>query len=187
MTPGFRALSPACGLLALSAPTYASNAYSLALPPQHLHGLCHELFHKPGGAGLRAATSRSRAAAHISPEIFGHIVGLAVTNAREAHVKECLFELGVSTNKINGEWTGVSFARFQRLVKLVGGVWREETHGGTSLLMRFLWEKARSKTDLLHFLLAVHTHAPVLEPTFVADIAQHQQVILLSTNLVHMV
>jgi len=40
MRPEFLALSPACGLLALSAPTFASNAYSLSLPPGHLQGEC---------------------------------------------------------------------------------------------------------------------------------------------------
>jgi hypothetical protein len=172
LKPSFFPLSPACGLLSLSAPTFASNAYSLALPPGHIHGLCRELFHKQGdGAALRAATSRSRAAAHLSPEMLGHIVGLAITGAHEARVKECLGELGVTTNRINGEWTGVSFARFQRLVKLVGGVWREETYvrGGTSLLMRFLWERARDKDDLLSYLLALHSHVPVLHPSFAHD------------------
>ena len=183
MNPGFFALSPACGLVALSATTFASNAYSLALPPGHLHGLCRELYHRPGdGGALRAATSQSRVAAHLSPQLFGHIVGLSVTGANPAQVKDCLGALGVATNRINGEWTGVSFERFQRLVRLINGLWREEKHASsTSLLMRFLWEKARSKNDLLDFLQALHTHVQVLLPAFAdADAAHRQQWLLQS-------
>ena len=144
----------------------------------HLHGLCRELFHAPGdGAALRPTTSRSRAAAHLSPQLLGHVVGLAVTGAREGYVKECLAENGVRTNKVHGEWTGVSLARFQRLVQLVGGVWREDTHvrGGTALLMRFLWEKALSKDDLLAYLMALHSHFPVLQSSFAHDTARHAE------------
>ena len=98
-----------------TAPSFASNAFSINMS-DHLHGLCRELFHAPGdGAALRPTTSRSRAAAHLSPQLLGHVVGLAVTGAREGYVKECLAENGVRTNKVHGEWTGVSLARFQRL------------------------------------------------------------------------
>jgi hypothetical protein len=38
LRPGCIALSPACGIFALAAPTFASNAYTLALPPGHLQG-----------------------------------------------------------------------------------------------------------------------------------------------------
>jgi hypothetical protein len=179
LRPAACALSPACGLFALSTPTFASNAYSVMLPPGHLHLLCKELFYKPSdSAPLRVAASRSRAAAHLSPEILGHVVGLAATGACPSAVKDCLGSLGIATNKIHGSWTGVSMARWQRLVQLVGGVVcgeQGQVTGGTALLMRFLWEKARCKADILSFLLALHAHTPVLQPALAADPSQHRQ------------
>ena len=136
-------------------------------------GLCRELFHKPHGGALRVANSRSRAASHLSPDMLGHIVGLGITDASEAAIKECLSSQGITTNKIHGEWTGVSLARFLRLVRLVGSVWRDEKNmcAGTSLVARFAWEKAKSKDDLLSFLLALHSHTPILRPGVVEGLS----------------
>ena len=39
------------------------------------------------------------------------------------------------------------------------------------MLMRFLWDKAQSKQDLLVFLQAVHLHTPVLLPSFAAKLS----------------
>ena len=83
--------------------------------------------------------------------MLGHIVGLAITDAKNEDVRDCLGQLGIATNRVNGERRGVSFARYQRLVQLIGDVWRDDSNlcGGTSMLMGFLWDKAQSKQDLL--------------------------------------
>ena len=72
-------------------------------------------------------------------------------------------------------YTGVSLARFHRLVQLIGSVWRDERNmcAGSSMLMRFLWEKARCKEDILGFLLALHEHTPVLLPGVVEGLSVH--------------
>ena len=106
-------------------------------------------------------------------------MGLAVSGACHKTVRRCLGELGITTNRVHGEWSGVSFARYQRLVELVHGCLcideRHAPRGGAALLMRFVWEKARSKQDMLRFLQAVHSHVPVLEPSFAADPSQQQE------------
>lgn len=60
----------------------------------------------------------------------------------------------------------MSYARWERLVGLVCGVAStmelEECEAGMPLLLRFLWEKATSKEDLLDFLLKLHQNAPLL-------------------------
>ena len=173
MHRNFFPLSPVCGLLGLAAPTFSSNAFDLQLPGSDLHLLCNELFLRPGdGAALRIVTSRSKAAAHISPTIFGHIVGLAITNAPQHQVKTCLNALGVATNRVHDEWTGVSFARFEKLVAHLARVLqhRQPVRAGSLMPLRFLWEKSSSKTDVLDYLLALNKHAPVLDPRFATDI-----------------
>lgn len=94
------------------------------------------------------------------------ILGLVLSKASPEHVKAALNSRGVHTNKIHGIWSGVSYARWERLVELVCGVAStmrlEECEAGMPLLLRFLWEKATSKQDLLDFLLSLHQNAPLL-------------------------
>ena len=55
----------------------------------------------------------------------GHVVGLALSGGDAETVASTLRARGVESNKLNGEWTGVSFARYTKLVHLLRSAWEE--------------------------------------------------------------
>jgi hypothetical protein len=66
---------------------------------------------------------------------------------------------------VDGVETNVSLARFKRLFKLVAEALEEPAVRATSqvlpLLLRFLWETARDKADLLDFLDTLNRYTPI--------------------------
>lgn len=125
----------------------------------------------------------------MTPEIVGTMMGLAASSHPESRLKRALEELGVTTNKVHGEWTGVSFARYAKVYNDIHGCMhasdafsrghvgfhsdggsgggRRASHAealaaraGVSVLLQFAWEKATSKHDILAFLLALDKHSP---------------------------
>ena len=91
------------------------------------------------------AVAPTRAAAHLGSAQIGTILGLGLNNhtwaaSADAHdVKTALNRAGIETNRVHGEWTGVSLRRFLRLVELVreGG----ECAPAVALLLRLGWER----------------------------------------------
>jgi hypothetical protein len=65
--------------------------------------------------------------------------------------------VGISTNRINGDWTGVSMARFVRLAALVreAGASDAGRRLAVPVFLRLVWERAESKACILAFLDAV--------------------------------
>ena len=130
---------PSAGGLALySSPLFVSNLHrthttisSWGLRPSC--DLARALFFRATPDDpLRATRSRSQAAAYLTPSLLGHVVGLSVTGADDAAIDRTLRAHGVETNKLCGEWTGVSFVRWTRLVhkmrEVSGG--RRQARGG---------------------------------------------------------
>lgn len=154
-------LSPALGLLSLGAHHWHGNLVRSSVPSPST-ALARELFAEPTGhSPVRLSRSRSRAAAHLGSAQIGTILGLGLNNFTDAHdVKAALNRAGIETNRVHGEWTGVSLRRFLRLVELVreGG----ECAPAVALLLRLGWERAESKRDVLDFLLALDRERPVL-------------------------
>lgn len=112
----------------------------------------------------RPTTNLSLPAPHLSASDLGHIVGLAVSRAGEGDVRAALARAGIASNRVRGAWTGVSRARFVRLVRLL----RDAHEGSPStpalhVLLRFLWARARGKADLLHYMAALNEHVPVVD------------------------
>ena len=61
----------------------------------------------------------AEASAHAPPHMLGHLLGLGSTRAGRARVDATLADLGIASNRVRGEWTGVSLARWHRLVELL--------------------------------------------------------------------
>lgn len=51
--------------------------------------------------------------------MFGHLVGLAVTGTPETQIDSALSTLGIDCNAVDGKPTGVSRARFRKIVVLL--------------------------------------------------------------------
>jgi hypothetical protein len=82
--------------------------------------LAVELFAPPRpGAPLRPTRSRSAALTHLSSAAAGHVLGLGLSGASAERVETTLRRCGISSNRVHGEWTGVSLARYVRLVDLL--------------------------------------------------------------------
>ena len=143
-------LSPAGGLAAFSSPIFLSNLHRLSaqsIPTWGLAPSCElarQTFFRPTPDDpLRVTGSRSQAASYLTPSILGHMVGLSVTQADNDTIQRTLRSHGVDTNRFMGEWTGVSFARWTRLVHslrealALGG----EGSPALALALRLVWEK----------------------------------------------
>ena len=169
LQPKFISLSPAVGLLARSAPTVVTNLMSMPSAVQRdcewssAAALCRELyFQQRAGAPPLVSRSRSHAAAHLTSAAAGHILGLGLRPKPDDTVLATLRAQGIESNHVDGKWTGVSLARYRRLIDLLAA---SPASGMTvPLFLRFVWERAQSKRCLLHFLLALDTHVAVLRP-----------------------
>jgi hypothetical protein len=135
--------------------------------------LSRELFSLAGRTGaIRTCNNRSLPAAHLDAAQLGTIAGLALSGAAEGDARAALRAVGVTSNRVNSCWTGVSLARHLRLVALLReGLARGGVHSlAMPLMMRFVWEKAHDKSCLLRFLDAVHGLVPggILMPPMVS-------------------
>ena len=160
LKPCAQHLSPALGLFSLGAHHWHGNLVRSSVPSPST-ALARELFAEPTRhSPVRLSRSRSRAAAHLGSAQIGTILGLGLGSADAHGVKAALNRTGIETNRVHGEWTGVSLRRFLRLVELVreGG----ECAPAVALLLRLGWERAESKRDVLDFLLALDRERPVL-------------------------
>ncbi|KAJ1487971.1 hypothetical protein T484DRAFT_1888147 [Baffinella frigidus] len=163
-------LSPVAGLFTRGSPVLMSNLHrckiadGLGVGLGATCALSREVFSQnERGGQMRATRLRSQAASWLTPEAMGHVVGLALSGASRKDVKARLSRLGYSTNRTSG----VSFARYERLVDLV----REAGLGvgwGLPLLLCWVWERAERKRCLLDFLLAVDAHRPILREEYAA-------------------
>jgi len=178
LQPKFLSLSPAVGLLARSAPTVVTNLMSMPSAGQRdcewssAAALCRELyFQQRAGAPPLVSRSRSHAATHLTSAAAGHILGLGLRPKPDDTVLATLRAQGIESNHVDGKWTGVSLARYRRLIDLLAA---SPARGMTvPLFLRFVWERAQSKRCLLHFLLALDTHVAVLRPEWRDALTAH--------------
>ena len=128
--------------------------------------LARSLFHRVhADEPLRATTNRSLPAAHLSPPLVARVAHLASQPLSDASTHAALragrcSETGLAVPALARE-TGVSIARFERLVELVRAADAEEegpagalAGRGTALLLRLLWLRAsaRGKPALWEYL-----------------------------------
>lgn len=173
MRPSALHLSPAVGMIVASSPVFTANLFRAGAPGMlngHLGAgygaaasLAQEMLHEAADGEVRLCRSRSRAAAYLTPAIAGHILGLSLSRASATVIDITLRSIGVQTNRINGEWTGVSLARFRRLVSLLQeSISESSSTPAVQLLLMCTWERVENKQCLLDFVLALDSHHPVL-------------------------
>jgi hypothetical protein len=122
---------------------------------------------------VRPIRTKSMAAAYLTPNRSGTIFGLASAQNYPARVDSeagaCipyqisdkvmqseLNQVGVSrSNYVDGQWTGVSLARWKELIQLSSSPSHLESHWIRALWLHFLWHTATTKQDLLDFVLAL--------------------------------
>ena len=121
---------------------------------------------------LRPTANRSLPAAHLSASLCAAVVGLASEQPGSSAVHAALREVECSETGLRlpslCRETGVSIARFERLVELVAAADAElaplPLHTGTALVLRLLWLRASSRNELWLYLRALHTRLDVLLP-----------------------
>jgi hypothetical protein len=181
LVPELMHLSPVVGLLGQSCSTLVSNLLrtaaaetgpapaetdALARAVLPACDLARQLFTHSGVAGspIRNTRNRSHAAFWLTPALCGHVLGLAARRASEAEVVAALRACGVESNRVRGEWTGVSLQRFKRLAQscsaAASGVGGAPLNPGRLVMLRFLWEQAQSKRCLLDYALAIEQQLP---------------------------
>lgn len=186
--------APALGLLMFNAMPFVSNirwcetfvtamGHDRALANACI--LAEELFFQRSRSQPLALTrSRSRVAYYLTPSLLGHVLGLASATPplSDKQLNEALRNLGITTNKVNGVKTGVSLARWRRVIRLAEPVASSSNNdydelaegiGGQlaiAMLLRVLWERASTKACLATFLTTLDTYTPVLRP---ADECSH--------------
>ena len=177
VSPSLRFLSPSIGLLArivdapvlklLQSPADAPEGSGLATAS----ALARELFYDAGaGSSVRPCANRSAPATHLSVAQLGAVAGLALRGVGDADLRRGLRAVGISTNRVNGDWTGVSMARFVRLAALVreAGASDAGRRLAVPVFLRLVWERAESKACILAFLDSIHAQGvPVLAPALV--------------------
>jgi hypothetical protein len=180
--------APALGLLMFNAMPFVSNvrwceplAATVGLHDRALGNACllaEELFfQRERSQPLALTRSRSRVAYYLTPSLLGHILGLAAATPplSDKQLDGALRELGVQTNKVNGVKTGVSLARWRRVIRLAEQpplpppCSRSGTDGvgaqlAVAMLLRVLWERASTKACLATFLTTLDGYTPVLRP-----------------------
>jgi len=79
--------------------------------------------------------------------MLGHVLGLAISGTPVKELDASFQGLGIECNTVGGQATGVSLARFRKLVVLLAGAWQESpTSPAIALLLRAVWEKALPST-----------------------------------------
>jgi len=147
--------------------------------------LAQALYFQPHvGAPMQPTKSKSMAAAHLNPSIWGTLFGLALHHNRKekndgSGRKQMTNEFrsflrtrhGIKSNHVNDEWTGVSLARWEELYD----TWRwPHSHScngqsdqlsfpnlcSDSLWSMMLWDICTCKRDVLDAFLAIHEAYP---------------------------
>ena len=118
--------------------------------------------------------NRSLPAAHLSASLTAHIVGITANGLSGASAREALCHAVCSDTALLlpqlAKSTGVSIARFERLMEQVAAADAEGTalglpHAGTTVLLNHLWCRStrKGKRSLWTFLETLHVHyGPVL-------------------------
>jgi hypothetical protein len=163
------ALSPAVGLaLAQDAGLWSNLRASTEQHDDGLSRLLRALFFAPcHEAPIRRTRNASLPAAHLSPELLGHIAGVGMlTDAPPEAIHARLRALGISPL---AKRTGVSIARFVGLALEFRAAAAACGHArelgllacpGHALASTFAWELCESREELLRYLLALAEYAP---------------------------
>ena len=141
--------------------------------------LSRELFHRTHPhEPLRPTANRSLPAAHLSPSLCAAVVGLAWERPGSSAVYQALRQATCSDTQLGvpklARETGVSIARFERLVELVMRADDElesplSGRMGSSLVLRLLWMRATTRGELWTYLRALDASHDALTAAARAD------------------
>lgn len=169
LLPSSIALSPAIGLLATSSNSFISNLRKCKSIGSSCE-LVNEFYFQREKSGRRFGTlqvskSKSKPCNWLTTKQLGHILGLSLSQKcldgelKSNDIDLILNNMGITCNRSNGQFTGISLARYRNIIKLL----KDDFNNCNNILnylsipiyMRLVWEKAESKLCLLEFLLAV--------------------------------
>lgn len=178
--PRYRHLSPARGALLVAAPCALANLHACAsvldganwrrlVSASPTAQLASSLFHRHApDEPPRATQLRSLPAAYLDARLIGHVAGLAARRATEHQIHDAL-RAHCSIAELARE-SGVTVARFVRLAELVRDACDEgDEYGmasalgavpGAAVLLRLLWERAKTRSCLLDYVRALACHVP---------------------------
>lgn len=124
-------------------------------------------FQAQPGAPLQVTRSKSMAAAHVTPPIWGTLLGMGLNQTSSKDFRLALREqYSIKSNHVAGEWTGVSLARWEELKS----AWDRNLSStrvsfadllSQSLWSMFLWDISTSKRDILEGILALQESSQI--------------------------
>lgn len=134
------------------------------------------LYYQPQpGAPVQLTRSKSMAAAYLTPQIMGTLMGIALLPDKKYSEKEFrrLFKErhGIKSNYVEGEWTGVSLARWKEIVMCLKATRNDCVKGANSTTRDYnhlekllttavwslaVWELNESRQCILDYLLAIY-------------------------------
>lgn len=181
VNPKYWALSPAVGCaLAQDQGLWANVRAASEGRTDGFSRLLRSLFFAPcHEAPIRRTRNESLPAAHLTPDLLGHIVGLGMLSSMPEEVVHArLRALGVGQL---AKRTGVSISRFARLAMefraaaATGGVLAQHiVHPAHALTATLAWELCADREGLLSYLLALNAHGPVLADGLLAASAHRR-------------
>lgn len=172
LAPQWRHLSPCFGAAVCNSP-FKSNIWKLGQVPSEFHDdepsssirragdLAKSLYFQPHpGASITPTRNKSMAAAYVTPEILGTLLGIALksspmsTKQRRKLLRD---RHGIKSNHINeSEWTGVSLSRWEDIVKSLQN--NASGHGlelSQAIWSMMLWEISLEKACFLDAILSL--------------------------------
>jgi len=156
LRPAAVVLAPALGLL---------SGCGLPRPGGPVVALARELFWEPRpGVATRVTRSRSKPAAHLDAADAGALLGVALLGGPRNAIDAALRDRGITTNAVRGKPSGISFARFRRLVRLLRDTLRDPTtHAlGRNMWLQLAWEASATKADVLAFYRGLELYLPAV-------------------------
>lgn len=168
------------GLLFSSSPSLIPN---LRHVPSATKGLVSELYYQRSHGGKRygpiaIANSKSLPITWLSTEQIGHMVGLAAAQSRRGRPFDSVYldnqlkKKEIHCNFVYDRWTGISFARYRKLIGQIAANMDQQQHFradggyvppnyGLLTLLQCVWERAASKEDLLRYFQALEVASEV--------------------------
>jgi hypothetical protein len=120
---------------------------------------------------LQVSRNKSQPVAHLTPRFMGVLWQVAAGLVSEKEQKVSLQRAGIRSNHVQDEWTGVSMARWMDLLSSLQLEHRPTDPTTTTAIrhafpplvvapwLAALWQIARTKDDLLDFLLAMEEYS----------------------------
>eukprot|EP00934_Nitzschia_sp_Nitz4_P005038 Nitzschia sp. Nitz4//scaffold36_size144017//76237//78126//NITZ4_003097-RA/size144017-processed-gene-0.48-mRNA-1//1//CDS//3329549489//5028//frame0 len=131
------------------------------------HSLASKLFWQPDRwSPLQLSRVKSQPVAHLTPSSLANLwVASQTCMDSPKRLRELLRNEGIQSNYVGERvWTGVSLARWTDLISNLSESHRDPLPLAPALWLSALWELARTKRDLLDYLLALDMYVQQVTP-----------------------